>query len=458
MPSSLRDLFSSLRDPREPLRPSTLSFALVDVPRLRNSLTELERTDGPLGRSVVQRALEPLERKAREDFGRQRDIYQSRIRTASTIGHLRLRAEAACKNVVADFKAQVHNDLGLLHTVEHEVVTRAQSYDDFRRSNGLTRPHRATYGQSHALKILTVVVLVVCESIGNGLFFAQGSDQGWIGGIAIAFGFSLVNVASAAAATYFLWRWTALQALWQRSTAYVLLAAAWVWIGVLNLAIGHYRDTFRATGGMSFDDLLAQLATAPASFSDVTSVLLVFLGLAVAVMVSLEVAHSADQYPGYSRVANERDRATDRYTEERSRCLADLQELRDGAIDDLEGAISGIRDAVHEVGLAQEGLSRLYADYRRYRKHLREVYVGLREGDDNTALDRSPFGSEAEQVVPDEADEVPPGPAAEDAQLTLSTLQACVAEINDAYSSSVPQYKSVDLLMPPSGQVHEAAA
>ena len=96
---------------------------------------------------------------------------------------------------------------------------------------------------------LLLVVFVLLESIINGMFFAEGSEAGIIGGVMQALVLSVLNVGVAALfAVYGLpllfHRWRAVKFFGGLLT--VLFSA---WLVGLNLAIGHFRDLFIANAG-----------------------------------------------------------------------------------------------------------------------------------------------------------------------------------------------------------------
>ena len=65
-------------------------------------------------------------------------------------------------------------------------------FEEFRTRNGLTRPTRQPSNRFLSFSIL--VAAVVAESGLNGVFFAEGSDAGLLGGVTLAFMISAVNV------------------------------------------------------------------------------------------------------------------------------------------------------------------------------------------------------------------------------------------------------------------------
>ncbi|MGH7510513.1 MAG: hypothetical protein ACREMZ_13730 [Gemmatimonadales bacterium] len=392
MPKSVRELVAATLGSPDGALPPSQTFPPLDVDHIARDLRLDDRAekaaragqpgpdaDGPdvVELDVLGR-IEHCARKASEDYLSQRDLYEARIRRAVITADLQVQIEAAASNALADFKAEILNDQNQLHTLLQAVGSREDEFQDFRQRHHLNRlPKNSSRGE-RTLGFMLLVVFVLLESILNGMFFAEGSEAGLIGGVVQALVLSVLNVG--VAALYALYGMPFL--FHNRGAGKVLGALATLifvlWLAGLNLAIGHFRDLFIANAGnVQMIDLLNRLTTTPLLFDDAKSGILVLLGVALALLAVIDVAATRDLYPGYGAVGRERQRAVEQYTEENAKSLAAMMQLRDQTVESLSSAIELIRAAQFDMQQAIEGRSRLHLNYRAYLEHLAVVHERL---------------------------------------------------------------------------------
>src|SRR4051812_7707369 len=392
MAKSVRDLVAGIMDPGHGVLPGIQSFPPIDVDQVARDLQlderaekagragqPLSQADGPdMAELDILDHVERLARKAHEIYLAQIDHYEGRIRRAVITADLRVQIEAAGSNALADIRAEIIHHQNQLNLLLQAVGSREQEFRQFRQSHGLTRPPRYAAPDERALALLLLLVFVLLESILNGMFFAEGSEAGLIGGVVQALVLSILNVG--VAALYALYGFPYL--FHRRREARIAGAAATIvfllWLIGLNLSIGHYRDLFIASGGsVLVSDLLHRLTTAPLLLSDAKSLILVLLGIGLGIASVIDLAARRDRYPGYATVAADLQRAMERYTEENPRCLAGIMELRDKAVDDMTAAVQLIRDSQLDMLRAAEGRARAHQNYLSYLHQLAGLHERL---------------------------------------------------------------------------------
>jgi hypothetical protein len=468
MAKSVRDLVAGIMDSGEGVLPGILSFPPLDVDQVAKDLQLDERAekagragqplpqaDGPdMAELDILDHVERLARKAHEIYLAQIDHYEGRIRRAVITADLRVQIEAAGSNALADIKAEIIHHQNQLNMLLQAVGNREEEFRQFRQRHALTRPPRYSTPDERTLALLLLLVFVLIESILNGMFFAEGSEAGLIGGVVQALVLSVLNVGVASLYAlygfpYLFHRRRAIRAAGAAGTLIFLL-----WLLGLNLAIGHYRDLFIAGGGsVLMSDLLHRLSSAPLLLSDAKSLILVFLGIGLGLASVIDIAVRRDRYPGYAAVAADRQRAIERYAEENARCLAGVMELRDRAVDDMTAAVQLIRDAHLGMLRAVEGRARAHQNYLSYLHQLagvhqrlvqryRELNRRVRRGDAPAYFQRpalrpmfaEPPSLEALRLEDDVRREV------------IARIDYYIKAVNDRLEDAMPEYQTVGQL------------
>jgi hypothetical protein len=476
MAKSVRDLVASTMDPGDGGIPILQVFPPLDVEQIARELRLDERaeTAGRAGQPQAQSDgpdmveldildhIERLARKAHEVYLSQIDHYEGRIRRAIITSDLRVQIEAAGSNALADIKAEIIHHQNTLNLLLQAVGNREEEFRRFRERHGLTRPPKNLSPDDRTLALLVLLVIVLLESILNGMFFAEGSEAGLIGGVVQALVLSILNVGVAALYAlygypYLFHRRRALQA------AGVLATVAFaLWLIGLNLAIGHFRDLFVAGGGtVAMTELLDRLATDPLLLDDAKSLILVALGTGLGLLAVIDVASIRDRYPGYSSVAQDRQRAIERYIEENAKCLAHIMELRDGAVDDMTAAVQLIRDAQLGMLRAKEGRTRAHGMYLSYLNQLTGVHQRLvhryRERNRRVRRGEAPVYFQQPAVRPlfaEPAGLAPlPGLEEDVRREVIARIDYYIKAVNDRMDYAMPEYQTVGQL----GAIERAA-
>lgn len=466
MPRALSHLIKLLMGSREGVLPSMQAFPPLDIEQIASELRlearaeENSKLNQPPPDSEVEDAAEgdilaEIERRARkagEDYRSQLDLYDGRIRRALISTDQRASIDAAGESALADFRVQAIDDLNHLHNTRREVEGREREFEAFRAAHKLVRLPNVVSPREQAVRWLVLAIFVVLESTLNGLFFAEGSETGLIGGFAQAFVLSLLNIGAAVLYARFGLPLVVHARPAAKTVGVFATLVYGVWAVGINLFIGHFRDLFiQNAGQVAVSDLASRFTTAPLTLADAKSLLLVALGVGLSLVSLIDAAGMDDLYPRYGAIGRRRADAVSTYADHKARCFAGLTQRRDSAIEDMSRIIELIRAAEFELRLAVEGRSRLHENYRAYFRHLADSYVRLlqryREANIRARSALPPARFQSRPVPPDFLAEPPQRELPDldkDARAhALERLEHFIKAVNQEFEAAVRQYQTV---------------
>lgn len=252
-----------------------------------------------------------------------------------------------------------------------------KEYDDFRIEHGLRRAARDPGSRFLALSLLALAIVV--EAALNGVFFAEGSELGLVGGVVLALGISVVNVLVFG----FLsglgpGRWQHHRSLPLRLVAWTLLLLGGLLVIGANAFVAHYRDAFERAGeAVLLDQVWAHLRNDPFGLARIQSWLLFFLGLFFAGFGFWKGYRFDDPYPGYGRVSRRWREAEQRYLENRHQRLEEASAVRDEAKGALDLAIERLRGQALQREQILGARARLVQEFQAHERHLEEAANAL---------------------------------------------------------------------------------
>ncbi len=321
------------------------------------------------------------------------DVRAERERLANALAsHLRAQNDALAQLDAAMDIAKLRNDAeyaisrlgqgdvawkGEIARLLREAREAKAEYDDFRIEHRLRRAARDPGNRFLAASLL--FLLIVVESALNGVFFAEGSEFGLVGGTVLALGTSLVNVLVFGFCLGFgPARWQHHRSLLLRSVAWVLLAAGLVLSVGANAFVAHYRDAFERLGeNVHLDAVWAHLRADPFGLARLQSWLLFFLGLFFAGMGFWKGYRFDDPYPLYGRIARHWRDAEQRYLESRHQRLEEASGVRDEAKHALDLAIERLRGAAMQRDQILGARARIVQEFQSHERHLEEAANAL---------------------------------------------------------------------------------
>jgi hypothetical protein len=283
------------------------------------------------------------------------------LNAASELAQLRLAAASA----VVKFRQHKQEARGDLARLRMAYVETRDELAAFRTKHRLNRPARNPSHRWTTIGLL--VVMVVIESVMNGLFFAKGSERGLIGGVGTAFGISLVNILvcfflGLIPARYINWRgW------FIRSLSFVFTVAGIGAVLFVHLFAGHLRDATAATSeGQAYGIAVSQIFATPWRLADITSWYLFGLGTLFGLVTLWKGYRHDDPYPQYGELFRRERDASERYNEEHRDFFEELEDVRDETITRFETGIANIPEYVaksHQVRAARSALIEQFRGY-----------------------------------------------------------------------------------------------
>jgi hypothetical protein len=324
--------------------------------------------------------IEREKHRSTDDFQHQLGLYHLRLVSLGADGVVH-EVRAAANEATGGFRAEIQNRLNDLTLEREEVVLSRRHLQNFRENHGLQRPAQGP--DSHILHFGIILLILLIESVLNGLFFARGNDYGLLGGASQALIIALLNVGLAFAVGRYL-----MPLANHRSVAVKAISAGGLSLYVViafryNLAVAHFRDAMGASldpGGFAsvHDASPAQVAiqtllSAPLAVTDFESWILFGVGLLFAGAAVLDGYRWDDPYPGYGGQARHSRRLHEDYVDKCSEAIDALREISDAsstALKDIQGAMWQRR---REQDAIITNRTRLISQYRSHLDYLESV-------------------------------------------------------------------------------------
>jgi hypothetical protein len=392
MPKPLQSVLTLINGTRDAIKPSIQTFPPLNVEQLAAELSidERGRKQGAEGKPREDAETpdseelgigEEIERRARqaaEEYRASLELYESRIRDAIISSELRVEVESAGESAVSDFSIRAVNDANHLATLEHEAKGRDSEYRSFRSKHRLERLPKIVSPRERFFRGTIIAIFIVLESVLNGLFFAEGSEAGLIGGFVQAVVLSILNIGAAILFAIYGLRLLIYRKLTVKAVGLVVLLLYVGWLFGLNLLIAHFRDAFIATAGNVSAPLLWQnLIAAPLVLSDAQSWLLAFLGVGFSLSALISASGLDDRYLFYGDIGRAREEAFARFNNEKTIALEGFMTRRDEAVDQMTQVIGALRRQEYDKRLAIDGRNRLHRDLCAYFDHLAAAHQRL---------------------------------------------------------------------------------
>lgn len=392
MSRSLETLLTLINGSRDAIRPSIQTFPPLNVEQIAAELAvdERARMQGADGKPpadagapdseelAIAEEIERRARKAAEEYRAALELYESRIRDAIISTELRVEVESSGEGAVSDFSLRAVNDANHLAALEHEAKGRDAEYVAFRDKHRLERMPRIVSGRERLFRGVVIAIFVILESMLNGLFFAEGSEAGLVGGVIQAFTLSLLNIGAAVLFALYGMRLLIYRNFAVKLVGVCALLLYVVWLFGLNLLTAHFRDDFIASAGDVSALLLWQnFVRAPFALADAQSWLLAFLGVGFSLSALISAAGLDDRYLFYGDIGRAREDAFKRFNDEKTLSLEGFMQRRDEAVEQMTQVIAALRRQEYDKRLAIDGRNRLHRDFTAYLDHLAAAHQRL---------------------------------------------------------------------------------
>jgi len=300
------------------------SLRLVDLAKERGTKNQPASDSTDLD-VVEQDIVEGMRQQALEDEQRtqqQLEYYLDRIRLASPAGAgatMRMEAQKA----VAELNQAMLEVRAILGPARQNLVDRERDLSLFRAKHRRSSP--ANPPKSYWLLSFSLLFCLTLEIVVNSSVFSGGSEFGLIGGLILAFFYTVASMGLSFILGYFaLTRTSHISWGWKivGTAASILLVAAIIFV---NLLAAHYR--LAITSGLTEFEAGARVwpsirTDLLAFFADTQSIIMVVVSLMIAFITAVEGYIWVDPYPGYHK--------KDKYARQaRSRWIRLLQDQSD---------------------------------------------------------------------------------------------------------------------------------
>lgn len=468
---SVRTLIGAPHKPRHDYVDSTLFFPELDVERMKRRMNlegEGERcgagnqpaTNSPVLDAVEQRIITTIESEKRLALEKCVDHLKTYADRLAALGFQSkfTQGYAAADSALGDFKAQGRVGANRLFQCRRAIVRIDDEMERFRHEHGLQR--LARYPQLRTWHWVGILALFVVEGILNGPFIAVGDPFGLVGGTTKALAIAVLNVGVGLVVGR-----KVVPRLVHRKPLWKLLGCLGVglyggWMLGFNLAVAHYRY---ALGGEQPEQAthlaLASLLAQPLGIADMEAWFLFALGCGFSLLAAGDGWSMDDPYPGYGDLARHQAERIEEYAAQTQVLMAELEELRNTALEKMEAAADGIEKRQAEYRAIVGSSARLTRDFWQYLTYLEqcgnELLATYREANRRARSTPPPRHFDQPWVMP-RPSELELGQAGAidnptlDAEIgrVFAQLQEKRQQVHAAYEAAMSEYKSIDELTP----------
>lgn len=379
----LSDIFTS-SGPRV-----AMPFRPVDVQALARKL-KLEARGAADGRSGMPPATGGGRTAADQEIETEFEVERTRLAADLTSSLSAYRTHLAQLETVMDI-AQVRQQAasalakfqevsaqwgGEMARLRRRATGFRDEYEKFRQAHNLDRQARQP-----AARLMTVAwlpTMVAIESVFNGMFFAEGSNLGLIGGVLIAVSLSAVNVLFGFLVGWGPARWASHCSWLVRLPGIVMTSAGVLAVLGFNIMIGHYRDAYESMGdAVSLAAVWHAAIDNPAGFIALASWLLLLMGCFFSGVGGWKGYRFDDPYPGYGELDRRRDHAEHEYASNRQTLLEETGDVRDECLQHLQTTIERMRGASTQHQQTLAARARMLVNFQAHEQYLEQAGAQL---------------------------------------------------------------------------------
>lgn len=273
-----------------------------------------------------------------------------------------------------------------------EISTEKESYqsvsDDllsFKKQNKLRRMHH--YPDSQYSTYAFFIIAIIIESALNGVFFAEGSEAGLVGGVGTALVIAFFNVSIGGIIGVFSLRFKNHCKQWKMLLGWGGVVIGTVVSFVFNLLVAHYRTAMTLDPDNAASKTIETFREGILSISDVQSWFLFLLGFIFYLGAVYKGYKADDAYPGYGALARKRDKQHGYLSDDKSSADDIIQEAHEDFSEKLKGCYEKIKLKSKEVNDSASGFEQQKTILESYHRHLEKAlrYIITRYRDVNIA-------------------------------------------------------------------------
>lgn len=205
---------------------------------------------------------------------------------------------------------------------------------DFKKRNKITRtPH---YPESQLLYFSIILVFWLLESLGNGYFFAEGSELGLLGGVGQAVIIAAINISVAFFFMGWLFKYKNHRSWWKQFFSLIGLLIYIICTFGFNLLVAHYRDFFSINSEQAGALAVQHFIDAPWDLSEFNSWMLLCMGLLFSIFSFIDGYRRDDSYPGYGKLHRRLQDLNEEYEEHRDYVVTEIGGVRELFLTNLQ--------------------------------------------------------------------------------------------------------------------------
>ncbi len=282
------------------------------------------------------------------------------------------KIETTPDDLLAELDKRKDQQKNMLVNAKVAALQAESDYRLFRAENQLDR--MPNYPESMILHWAVIAVIVVCETVLNSFFLAQGQELGLVGGFISALIITFANVGMA----LIVGNWGIPQLFhvqpkrkvigWAVGTFYLFYLFA------LSLLVGHYRTELQSDPWAAAQRAIQSFRENPFELNDFNGWILVLISAIVGMIAMIKFFTADDPYPGYGekdRKMKKKQRDYDQlkiqFSENLLQCVREFEEKLDSyrtdashTITQYKASLKNSENAVNEYGSYIERVQVLY--------------------------------------------------------------------------------------------------
>ena len=213
---------------------------------------------------------------------------------------------------------------------------------DFKEKNNIEGPPQTS--KDLWLTVGLVLIMLVLETFINGIFFAEGSPMGLLGGMGLAVSISIVNVGSSMIFGSFA-RFKNINRLLAKLWGWILIIAFIIIAISLNLSVAHLRDALEAyPWDVALIEAIINVKENTFEVKSISSWVVIGLGAIISFISFWKGYSFSDPYYGYNSIWQESEKSIENYAEKYDIAHNELSEHFEEATKALRDEVSRRRD------------------------------------------------------------------------------------------------------------------
>lgn len=276
--------------------------------------------------------------------------------------------ESMSNTFESQISAGLQSKLSHLKSMEDDYRQLNDDINHFKKTNSLRRT--ACYPESHILTFALLILALLLESSLNGIFFAEGSDAGLIGGVVTALGISFINILFGFSMGLFVLRYKNHVVRIKAILSYLVITLAVTCSMAFNLLIGHYREALTNNPDDAHSVAVENFSNGIMTIYDVQSWFLISIGLIFFGLAIYKGYKFDDEYPQYGKFARNREQLKDDIISEKQDFYDEFDNLHDEFDSKLDDIFDDVKMKSKRLNSYVSTIENQESIYRSYTVHL----------------------------------------------------------------------------------------